>query len=419
MASILSNSLLGGKKINDNSGTDSALSKTVELGGSYRIIFPKIVTEFGTDLAAVMVPGRVLDNKVFKSSFVPFKESSYTVNDFGDVVDNTGLAAWARISRVLLNAQCSRELSNAEAEAQKSANDLGVPIDQKSLERTLEGIKLKYHGGEAADGTRIYPTANPLVSGLKKKLCTRLLVIKVDATGKPDFKAAKYASLELSKARVEELALILNNPEYINEGENYIEVAYSYIGADKKSAGQKAKFDGLVKTMTLKSQYPTEWAQYGQKLVDSLVVGNTPDEIAEFIRNKNMSLRSSKSVQDIVSQIRLWCASNIAVFTSIDYTSEEVERAAADFLETHLVDSIPKSKAQFEAVVAEKNSKAAEESADTTQSIEPAVDEEQQALNEAARLAEAGAARSIMDVAQNEQNTDYDPDSDGLGGLED
>ena len=29
------------------------------------------------------------------------------------------------------------------------------------------------------------------------------------------------------------------------------------------------------------------------------------------------------------------------------YTSEEVERAAADFLETHLVDSIPKSKAQF------------------------------------------------------------------------
>lgn len=414
MASILSTSLLGGKKINESAGSDAHLSKVVELGGSYRIFMRKLVTEYGQDLAAGLVPGRVLNADVFKSGFVPFKKDMFEADEQGNIKDLTGLDSWARMARVLHDAQCTREKKNAEAEAERAASELGVPVDQVALKRTLSGIEEKYHGGETANGDRIYPKVQPLISGIKRKMTTRIAVVKLGPTGAPDWKSATYAIWELSNSRIQELANVLSQANYVNEGKDYIELGYMYMGADKKTAGKNAKLDGIVQQMSLEVMYPQEWEQAGRQFIENLTSGNTPDDIADFLISRNRNLKGGKSPKDIISTMKLWCANNAAVFSSIDYESEAVEWAAKDFLASHLVDTLPKVKESFEKIVAEqeaqKNGEEEENIAGTLQQ------EEQEAIKDAARLADAGQARSVMDVASTESGTDFEGD---LGDLDD
>ena len=416
MASILSTSLLGGKKINESAGSDKHLSKVVELGGNYRLFLRKVETEYGQDLAAGLVPGRALNGDVFKAGFVPFKKGMFEADEQGNIKDLTGLDGWARMARVLHDAQCIREKKNAEAEAERSASELGVPVDQIALKRTLDGIEEKYHGGETANGDRIYPKVQPLISGIKRKMTTRIGVVKLGPTGAPDWKGATYAIWELSNSRIQELANILAEANYVNMGRDYIEVGYMYQGADKKTAGKNAKLDGIVQAMSLETMYPQEWEAAGKKFVQDLTSGSNPDDIADFLISRNRNLKGGKTPKDIISTFKLWCANNAAVFSSIDYSSEYVEWAAKDFLESHLVDSLPKVKESFEKIAAEVAAKNQAEDASDTTPTTTLQQEEQDALKDAARLADAGSARTVMDVAKTESSADFEGD---IGDLED
>lgn len=418
MASLTANSLRSGKRAKDAQGSDPHLSKVVELNGKYRLFFRPWVLEDGiVDVAAAMVPGRTCDLDICGTTFIPYTKDMYTEDESHQIDDKTGLKAWARIAKVIHDAQCIREKKNAEAEAQRTAQELGQPLDQVSLSRNLEGIEIKYHGGKAADGTNIAPKERPAISGMQQKLSTQLLVVKLLPTGMPDWKNAKYAVLELSNQRINELIAILDDPNYCNPNSSYIEVGYDYIGADKQTAGRAAKYQGIVASMGLATVDPTGWASAGEKLVAGIANGTTLDEVAEIMRSRNRNLKGGKGPNDIITSMKTWLAKNAAIYGSIDFEAENVEWAAKDFLDAHLVDGLPAIKEQFEKLVAKQEAKKASgENAETTKApvsplmeaaTAPAVSE-QEAMNIAAQVAEAGVAQTIKNVINSTPNVEFD-----------
>lgn len=412
MASIMTNSLRSGKRAQDAQGSDQHLSKIVELNGKYRLFFKKYSTEEGEDIAAAMVPGRLCDKDICGTTFIPYSSDMYDVEESGEITDKTGMQAWARMSKVLYDAQCSREKKNKELEAQRTAEELGQSIDATSLSRALEAIELNYYGGEAANGERINPTKQPAVSNLKTKMSTRLCVVKILPNGAPDWKNVKYAVLELSKSRQNELITILDDPNYCIPECDYLEVGYDYVGADKQSAGRNAKLQAIAPSLSLATTDPTGWEQFGKKAVEAIAPSESLDKIAEFMKSRNRNFKGTKGPSDAISAIKTYCAKNAAIFASIDFTDDHVAWTAQDFLDAHLVDSLPKIKTQFEALAAQ-NKKAEEASAPTAPTTPEEVGEtlaqatdavaaaaaeaaaEQAALNMTMQVANSGVAQTI------------------------
>ena len=429
MASITANSLRSGKRAKDAQGSDPHLSKVVELNGKYRLFFrPWLVEDGVVDVAAAMVPGRSCDFDICGTGFIPYTKDMYSIDETKQIDDNTGLKSWARIARVIHDAQCAREKKNAEAEAQRTAQELNQPLDQVSLSRNLEGIELKYHGGKAADGTNIAPKVQPAISGMQQKLSTQLLAVKLLPTGMPDWKNAKYAVLELSNQRITELITILDDPNYCDPNCTYIEVGYDYIGADKQAAGRAAKYQGIVRQMSLETMDPAGWQSAGKKLIDGIANGSTLDEVAEIMRSRNRNLKGGKGPNDIINSMKTWLARNAAIYGSIDFSADNVAWAAKDFLDAHLVDGLPAIKEQFEKIVAEQEAKKngaapAEETAPVaedalTQAAQApaqvsAAQAEQEAINVASQVAEAGVAQTVKTVLSNTPNISLNEDELG------
>lgn len=370
MATWNNGSLRAGQKIRASQGGDTPLSKVVELNGNYRLFFPTFWNEYDimndegivvdhvkeADIRAAVVPGRTGDYEVVGTSFIPYTDSMYVIDPITEKFnDTTPLEDWSRIARVLFEAQCARAKKNAEAEAERSAKELGRPVDTMSLSKTLEGIELDYHGGRAANGDPIMPKNNPaLSSNIVFKISTRVLVVRMNADDTPDWKNARYAVFEVSKARTDELTKLLSNPKHFR-GE-YLECAYSYTGADKKVAGKNAKLGYVVASDSLEQLFPDEWKTVGKEMVSKIVQG-TPDEQVAFLRSRNKAFRGGHTPADIISTYKKWCSTNQAVFGSIDFTDDSVSRNAHLFLENHLVDTMPTQLAEFQRLQAENDAK--------------------------------------------------------------
>lgn len=384
MATWNNGSLRAGQKIRNSQGGDSALSKLVELNGNYRMFFKTFIDEYDVydedgvtvlqhnsegNIRAAVVPGRTGDYDIIGTGFIPYTEDMYIVDPITEkFIDTTPLDDWARIARVLFEAQCASEKKSAEAEAQRSAQEMGRAIDQVSLQRKLEGIELKYHGGKAADGTNVMPSVNPaLSSNIVFKVSTRVLLVRMSADEVPDWKNAKYAVFEASKARTDELINLLNTKKYF--GGEYLEVGYNYTGADKKEAGKNAKLQGIVKSDSLEELFPNEWKSVGKKMVENIATG-TPEEQVSFIRSRNRSFRGGHTPADIISAYKKWCSTNQAVFGSIDFSDGFVAGAAKLFLENHLVDSMPYQLEEFKKLASKSKSDDSNDSEGDSVSVE-------------------------------------------------
>lgn len=421
MASITACTLRAGKKAKDKQGSDQHLSKVVELNGKYRLFFRTVEVEPGLrDLAVAVVPGRSLNYDICDASFIAYSDSMYDMDEAGVINDKTGLDSWARIARVIHQAQCLREKKNLEAEAERTASELSKPVDQVALAKATEGVELKYNGGKAADGTRISPKVSPAISGVQQKMTTQLLVVKLNPDGTPDFKNAQYAVLEISNQRMNEILALIDNPAYFSNDRDYFEVGYDYIGADKQAAGKAAKFQGIADTLSLAKLYPIEWETLGKNLVNGLANGRTIEETAEIIKSRNRNLKGTRTPAEIISSLKKWCANNAAIFGSINYEDEATGRAAKDFLSSNLLDSVPAVKAKFEELVAASESKKpTSDSADSADSgvtvptVDTDVEMEQQSLQQAAQVLNAGsAAQSLAQIAQAVPDINLDSDED-------
>lgn len=402
MASILANTLRASKKIKDSQGTDDMLSKVVELNGNYRLFFKTVYDEENdfVDVATAMVPGRSLDLDVCGATFIPYSPDMYTKDESGVPQDITGLRSWARIAKVLHDASCKREIKNITAEAERGALELGTDVDQVELSRKIEAVKLTYMGGKAADGTNIPAKKNPFISGMQQKVSTRILVVKLLPDGSPDLKNIKYAVLELSRAKIDELITLLDDKNYCNKDDGYLEVGYSYVGSDKNAAGRAAKFQGIADTLKLAKQFPTEWEQHIGKQVKAIADAPTLDGAAEIMRSKNRNLRGNKGPADIISSVKAWIAKNAVIFGSIDFEADATSWASKDFLEFHLVDNLPQIKEKFEKLVEEIEKKNPKEDEGGSSEAAAPTEEDVETTNiaESEKVAQAGAAQGVTNV---------------------
>lgn len=441
MASIIAGTLRQGKKARDRAGSDDHLSKVVELNGSYRLFFRTVeVPEYDEDgndtgrlsgmrdVAVAVVPGRSLDYKVCNAGFISYTPDMYELDEAGVMKDKTGLQSFARIARVIHQAQCLREKKNVESEAKRTAEELGKAIDQASLARSLEGIELKYNGGQAADGTKINPSVSPYISGIQQKMTTQVLVVKLLPNGEPDFQNAQYATLEISTSRMNELIALMDKPEYFDNESEYMEVGYEYKGADKKAAGKAAKFQGISSDLRLCNTYSDLWASHGKSKVDGLAKGKTIGETAEILRSRNRNLRSLHTPQEIMTAVKKYCANNAAIFGSIDFESEDTRRATVDFLSSGLLDDIPAVKTRFEELrkeIEKEDSKGEDkpsngEANDAAKEAETFDKQEEQAIRTSQEIMSAGEdAQSLAQIAQAAPNAQFEGDDEsGLGDLD-
>lgn len=371
MASItMANTLRGGQRAKDSQGSDKHLSKCVELNGKYRLFFrtrPASDDPGLIDVWACTVPGRPADLEVCHTTFIPYNDSMVNIGEDGSVTDITSLTSWSRISKVLYEARCTREKTNAEEEQKRTAAQMGKDIDILALNKAINAIEERYHGGESASGQKIYPTESLILGNMQLKLTTRLLVVKLLPDGTPDFTNAQYAVLELSNGKVQELLKILNDKNYNNTGKNYIEVGYDYTGASKQAAGQNASFQGIADTLLTEVQYASLWESKGKSMVENII----PDDsnlfsiqdleerekaerrISDYIKGRNRNLKGGTTIKDIESSITKYVSSNEALFVSINWEDDSTRYAASDFLKYNLADSVPKIKQQFEAIVSD------------------------------------------------------------------
>lgn len=415
-------SLRQGMKARDRSGSDDNLSKIVELNGKYRIFFRKFLlpdpdtgelTE-DSDIRTAVVPGRLCDLKMCGTAFIPYNSDMLEYNaDTGSFKDLTNLESWTRIARVLFEAQCIREKKNAEAEAARTAKELDRPIDQMALQKALDKIELEYHGGEGADEKPIMPTKQPAFSGIKWKVSTRIAVVKLGPTGAPDWKNAKYATYEVGKTKSELLLSLLEKPEYCSVSKDYLEVGYDYMGSDKKSAGQSATFQGIADNLSLESLYHDEWEKFGKKFIEGIITATDEDSIVAFLRARNRSLKGGGDIKGAIESFKKWCATNQAVFGSINFEDEFTSRAAADFLESHLLDGLNSVKEKMTALAEEANKKKdqpGEEGAASTAATEEKTEEP--AAGDGKSLAsimaeqEAAEQNAMKQIAENANMTE-------------
>ena len=384
MASIIASTLRAGKKARDKQGWDDHLSKVVELNGKYRLFFRTCEVEPGVrDIAVAAVSGRSLDYDVTGSTFIAYNKDMCTTDETGTITDNTELPSWARIARVIFDAQCNREIKALEMEAENTAKSLNVPINTVELQKAINGVDLTYHGGKADDGTKIPPKKHPAISGLQQKMTTSLLVVKLLPDGKPDWEHTKQAVLELSNSRVNELITLSENPAYFRNDLDYLEIGYDYIGADKQAAGRAAKFQGISAELSLAKLYPDSWESHGKKLVEALPNSSSIDDIAELMVSRNRNLKASRTPSEIVSAIKKWCATNTAIFASIDFEDDNVKRAAKDFISGNILEGLPGIKEKFESIIQEES---------TTVTPTPATAEEKEEetnLTDAVKMMEA------------------------------
>ena len=398
-------SLRQGQKARDKQGSDDNLSKVVELNGKYRIYFKKFpVIDPDTDeptgdsdIRAAVVPGRTCDLKVCGTAFIPYTPDmlEYDV-DTGAVRDLTNLESWARIARVLFEASCTRAKKNAEAEAQRTAQELDKPVDQMALQKALDKIEMQYHGGTGADDRQIMPTESVAISNIKWKMSTRIAVVKLLPNGAPDWKNAKYATYEIGKSKSERLANLLDSKEYCNPDKDYLEVGYDYMGSDKKAAGQAATFQGIADNLTLESLFPDEWEKQGKKFIEGIITAQDEESITAFLRARNRSLKRGGDPKGVVESLRKYCSTNQAIFGSINFEDEFTSRAAADFLESHLLDGLESIRNRMQAL-ADENAKGKSDEDD---------DDIDTTAVEESGAEESGSGMSISDMLQEqEQNS--------------
>lgn len=404
---IIASGLRKGNSIKANQGYDMRFSKAKELNCKYRLFFRTVTVDGITDVVAPAVPGRKCDYDVMGTSFIQLDNSQVELDENGKFIDHTGLDTWSSICKVLHKAACVQEKRAKEAEYEATAKAAGTEINAAELEKALDAINAKYYGVKI-NNTNVAPEVQPILSNLTTMFFTQAIVVKLDATGAPIWKEAKRVTINLSGKAAQSLMKAADDKSYHQEGHDYIELGYDFIGADKKTAGQQASYVPIANSMALEVMFPDSWAAEGKAVIDTLANGTDPDKIGEQMIARAIDFRNKVSVADVISNLRKYCSTHAAVLTSIDMEDEATKWYAKDIVETGLVDKLPKIKEGLMELI-----KQAE--AEKGTSVEQAAAKADEATNVAMKVMEDGSNT----VSQFNQAAGGDIDSSVNGGVVD
>lgn len=411
MAKLSKVGLQESKKARQNLGTDDNLSKLVELNGSYRIFARMFNTTEGCedengnplepawDMLSIARLGRTADYNVCGTSFIVYDDSMAMLDDeTGKPVDLVGLDPWKRIGAVLHAAQATREKKNAEAEAERTARELGEDIDSGALKKKLDEIDLKYFGGKVGD-KNIMAEVQPPLSKFVWKTLTQIALVPLDGSGVPQWKNARYGILEISSTRDNQIRTAINNKDYYTPGEEFIELSYVYAGANKNEAGRSAALTGVAKSLRLETVYPELWASSGKNFVNGIVKGSTAEDTANLMANRSKSLSRKTDPNSVVTSIRKYFATSKALAAAIDIEADTTKYAAIDLIDSGLLDIVPGVKEKI-AKLADEQRKARGQNAEEDVTEE----EKKEAASDAQAIAAMGAADSTNSLKQIMEN---------------
>ena len=225
-----------------------------------------------------------------------FDENEINIADDGSFTDITKLADLERIAQVLHRAEFEAEVANAENLVRMEAEAAGVQVDQNALGLQREAIEKKYFKTKDTD-----PEKKPLVGSALKYTYTIGIFIPMTAASVPEFEKTQVAIWQLSGARQQKILDLYKAEAYAFSGKPYLEFSFDYSGTTTKEAGQKATFEFIPPNLSLETKFPTEWAQYGKKLMEQLPKGS-PEEMATHIVAKCGNLHNRVSIADICSK---------------------------------------------------------------------------------------------------------------------
>ena len=372
----IGNTMTESLSVRSAQGFDRQLSKVVENGNTYRA-WARVV--YGSDNKPTFVwpsdGGRALSLDVFNSTWISYPEGGLERLSNGHYSDVTVLSTWARIARILHNAAyrfaCKKAKSTAELEAD------GGKIDEVALEKALTEIDAEYNGAKVA-GTNIPPKIQPVIGPIKIAVTAQIAIVKYDeANKKVDWDSLATATVAISNTKANELKSGLNPANGFDPDFGLVEYRYEYSGADKKTAGMKAKFEPIkTKDNRLESLDPEGWAANKDTIFSRL--SDNPDVVIA----KSQTLSSTITIEEVVSKMKSYCAKAKGVIKSIDTEDKDVAKFASFMLENGVVNSSLEMKEELEALAAKVRE---EEGADAAEEESTLSDAEQQAaeLNQA------------------------------------
>lgn len=344
----------------------------IQLGGRYRLFFPLKPGE--RDLIAATVPGRKCDAKRLKRAFLPLDDYDET-ND-QPVSDDSVIAKYARIAKVIHAAEAKYEMADAEEQAQKTSKNTGQPINAVALQLRLKEIENEYFGDPDAKPQAIYATKSPLIGSLVLEMATEALVVPLTAANEPEWNKADVMTVSLSKTKVEQIIGLLDNPDYCRPEEGYLEVGYDYIGTSRKAAGQVAKYQGIAESLSLKTKNPTAWETEAKPALKKLASTD------KMVKDRCPSFNGRQTTAETVKRFLKTISAMPLVVSKIPTIEEELlTRNAKVLLEYNVGTDQPNVKALLEEIVAKQEA----ESDDITNDI---TDEEIVAAESATTLKE-------------------------------
>ena len=384
----VSSTLRQSERVQSSQGFDELLSKAVVLGNDYRIIMRVIEDGEYKEFPIPADAGRSLDYNVFGPSWVSYPEGGLEELNNGHFRDLTVLNMWARVARILLDAEYTYERRMAEIKANAEAEVSKKPIDEAALAIALKDLELKYKGGEKSDGDKVKPEKFPIIGSIQIAVVAQAYIIKYDADKKEaDWENSKVISFRCSKDKINELKAGLKFAQ--KSGLPYVEFAYSYTGKDKQSAGRKAKLEVVKEEEnSLAHMFPEAWEREKDRILSSL----STDE--NVILSKSSAISSTITIDEVVSKMKAYCAKNVGILSNVDLESEDVKKNAEFMLDNNIFvktkDIIPK----LEEIVAKKK----EERADKEEDAAVVTEAENAAINAANKIKNADEDSSAIET---------------------
>lgn len=310
-----------------------AFSKVVELGHDYRLIIPVDPASIANNRPSLMsasFPVRNLDRFV--------KGSTYILEDWdademtGRYIDNTPLAHYESISRVIHKAECKKAKRKKERELRADASDSGDDVNSEAfigkLAIELNNIDRQYYGDSKAE-PKVYATKKPLVGGVRTYTCTEFYVVPINDEV-PDYKNAEIAGYDITSGiKLTKLKNAFKSA--YKAGDKFVElhIRYGYNCSKASEAGQALTFEAVKDEDRLSAKTPEKWQTFEPEL-EKLA------KSAEQIAARSLAARYNQPADHLIAAYKEYLATLPGIFKFVDFEDQSTKYAAKYILDEGL-----------------------------------------------------------------------------------